>query len=60
MPARNVEKLEIFELREQEDKAEREWLRAAAELGFGQLDRGEGIEFESMDASRGGAVRGAY
>ena len=60
MPTRNVEHVEILDLREPEDEAKLEWLRAAAKEGFDQLDRGEGIEFESMDASRGGAVRGAY
>ena len=41
--------LRLLEQREQEDKAKLEWLRAAAKEGFDQLDRGEGIEFESMD-----------
>ena len=44
------EGLRLLEQREQEDKAKLEWLRAAAKEGFDQLDRGEGIEFESMDA----------
>jgi antitoxin ParD1/3/4 len=43
------EGLRLLEQREQEDKARLEWLRAAAKEGFDQLDRGEGIEFESMD-----------
>ena len=43
------EGLRLLEQREQEDKARIEWLRAAAKEGFDQLDRGEGIEFESMD-----------
>ena len=43
------EGLRLLEQREQEDKAKLEWLRAAAKEGFDQLDRGEGIEFESMD-----------
>ena len=43
------EGLRLLEQREEEDKAKLEWLRAAAKEGFGQLDRGEGIEFESMD-----------
>ena len=43
------EGLRLLEQREQEDKAKLEWLRAAAKDGFDQLDRGEGIEFESMD-----------
>jgi antitoxin ParD1/3/4 len=44
------EGLRLLEQREQEDKAKLEWLRAAAKEGFDQLDRGAGIEFESMDA----------
>src|SRR5229473_5847115 len=43
------EGLRLLEQREQEDKAKIEWLRAAAKQGFDQIDRGEGIEFESMD-----------
>ena len=43
------EGLRLLEPREQEHKAKLEWLRAAAEEGFDQLDSGEGIEFESMD-----------
>ena len=43
------EALRILEEREQEDQAKLEWLRAAAKEGFDQLDRGEGIKFESMD-----------
>jgi antitoxin ParD1/3/4 len=43
------EGLRLLEQREQEEKAKLEWLRAAAKEGFDQLDRGEGIEFESMD-----------
>ena len=43
------EGLRLLEQREQEDKAKIEWLRAAAKEGFDQLDRGEGIEFESMN-----------
>jgi antitoxin ParD1/3/4 len=43
------EGLRLLEQREQEDKAKLEWLRAAAKEGFDQLDRGEGIAFESMD-----------
>jgi len=43
------EGLRLLEQREQEDKAKIEWLRGAAKEGFDQLDRGEGIEFESMD-----------
>jgi antitoxin ParD1/3/4 len=43
------EGLRLLEQREQEDKARLKWLRAAAKEGFDQLDRGDGIEFESMD-----------
>lgn len=43
------EGLRLLEQREQEDKAKIEWLRGAAKEGFDQLDRGEGIEFQSMD-----------
>ena len=43
------EGLRLLEQREQEDKAKLAWLRAAAKEGFDQLDRGEGIGFESMD-----------
>jgi antitoxin ParD1/3/4 len=43
------EGLRLLEQREKEDQAKVEWLRAAAREGFDQLDRGDGIEFESMD-----------
>jgi antitoxin ParD1/3/4 len=43
------EGLRLLEEREKEYQAKLEWLRAAAKEGFDQLDRGEGIEFESMD-----------
>jgi antitoxin ParD1/3/4 len=43
------EGLRLLEQREQEDRAKLEWLRAAAKEAFDQLDRGEGIEFESMN-----------
>jgi antitoxin ParD1/3/4 len=43
------EGLRLLEQREQEDKAKIEWLRGAAKAAFDQLDRGEGIEFQSMD-----------
>ena len=38
-----------FEQREGEDEAKLQWLRAAAKEGFDQLDRGEGVTFESTD-----------
>lgn len=37
------------EQREQEDRARIEWLHVAAQEGFDQLDRGEGVEFTAMD-----------
>ncbi len=43
------EGLRLLEQREQEDEAKLEWLRAAAKEAFDQLDRGEGIMFNSMD-----------
>jgi antitoxin ParD1/3/4 len=43
------EGLRLLEQREREDEARLEWLRAAAKEGFDAIDRGEGIEFESMD-----------
>jgi antitoxin ParD1/3/4 len=43
------EGLRLLEQREQEDKAKLEWLRAAAKEGFDSIDRGEGVEFETMD-----------
>src|ERR1039457_3984079 len=43
------EGLRLLEQHEQEDKAKDDWRRAAEKEGFDQLDRGEGIEFESMD-----------
>ena len=44
------EELRLSERLEQGDRAKVEWLRSAAKEGFDQLDRGEGIEFKSMDA----------
>jgi antitoxin ParD1/3/4 len=43
------EGLRLLERREREDKARLQWLRAAAKEGFDSIDRGEGIEFETMD-----------
>ncbi len=43
------EGLRLLEQRELEEQGKLEWLRDAAKDGFDQLDRGEGIEFESMD-----------
>jgi antitoxin ParD1/3/4 len=44
------EGLRLLERRQQEDQARLESLRSAAKEGFGQLDRGEGIGFKSMEA----------
>ena len=41
--------LHLLEREAAEDKAKLEWLRTAAKTAFGQLDRGEGIEFGSID-----------
>lgn len=43
------EGLRLLEQREREDKAKLQWLRAAAKEGFDSIDRGEGVEFETMD-----------
>ncbi len=43
------EGLRLLEQREAEDKARLEWLRSAAQDSFSALDRGEGVEFESVD-----------
>ena len=43
------EGLRLLEQREQEDKAKLEWLRGAVREATDSIDRGEGIEFESMD-----------
>jgi len=43
------EGLRLLEQREQEDQARLDWLRGAAKEGFGQLDRGEGIAFHSIE-----------
>ena len=45
-----LEGLSLLEERDREDYDEKlAWLRAAAKEGFDELDRGEGIEFETMD-----------
>jgi antitoxin ParD1/3/4 len=41
--------LNLLERQEAEDSAKLEWLRTATKDAFGQLDRGEGISFGSMD-----------
>jgi len=43
------EGLRLLEQREREDKAKLEWLRAAAKEATDSIERGEGIEFETMD-----------
>jgi antitoxin ParD1/3/4 len=43
------EGLRLLEQREREDKAKLRWLRAAAKEGVDSIDRGEGIEFDTMD-----------
>ncbi len=43
------EGLRLLEQREAEDNARVAWLRSASEEAFASLDRGEGIEFESLD-----------
>jgi antitoxin ParD1/3/4 len=44
------EGLRLLEQREAEDDAKLEWLRAAVKQGLDEIDRGEGIEFDSMEA----------
>ena len=43
------EGLRLLEQREQENQAKLEWLRTAAKQGFDQLDRDEGLAFDSID-----------
>ena len=43
------EGLRLLEQRELRDKAKLEWLRGAVKEGVDQLDRGEGLEFDTMD-----------
>ena len=43
------EGLRLLEQREAEEKAKLKWLRSAAKAGLEQLDRGEGIEFRSIE-----------
>ena len=43
------EGLRLVEQRDKEDAAKIEWLRAAAKVGFDELDRGEYIEFNSIE-----------
>jgi len=39
----------VQQQREQKEQAKLQWLRKAAKEGFDQIDRGEGIEFQSME-----------
>ena len=41
--------LRLLEQREQEDKAKLVWLRDAVKETTDSIDRGDGIEFETMD-----------
>ena len=43
------EALRLLEERNEEHRAKVEWLRSAAEEGFGALDRGEYVEFNSRE-----------
>ena len=43
------EGLRLLEQREQEDRAKIEWLRSATKEATDSIDRGEGIEFETID-----------
>ena len=43
------EGLRLLEQREQEEQAKLEWLRKAAQEGFDQIDRGEGVILSSME-----------
>ncbi len=43
------EGLRLLEQREAEDRAKLEWLSSAAGDSFAAMDRGEGIEFRSID-----------
>jgi antitoxin ParD1/3/4 len=43
------EGLRLLEQREKEEQARLKWLRAAVKEGLDQIERGEGIEFRSLD-----------
>jgi antitoxin ParD1/3/4 len=43
------EGLRLMERRKQEDRAKLQWLRGAVKQGLDEIDRGEGMEFASMD-----------
>lgn len=44
------EGLRLLELRKQEDRARLQWLRRAVKEGTGQIDRGEGVAYGSIEA----------
>ena len=43
------EGLRLIERRNQEERAKLKWLRGAVKDGLDQIDRGEGLEFRSID-----------
>jgi len=43
------EGLRLLEQREKEDEAKLAWMRAAVQKGLDELDRGEGITFETVE-----------
>ena len=43
------EGLRLMERRKQEDRAKLKWLRGAVRQGLDEIDRGDGMEFTSMD-----------
>jgi antitoxin ParD1/3/4 len=43
------EGLRLMERRKEEDRAKLKWLRGAVQEGLDELDRGEGLEFRSLD-----------
>ena len=43
------EGLRLLEERRREEKAKLKWLRAAVKEGFDQIDRGEGLAFDSIE-----------
>ena len=48
MSARNINLTEQSDV-EAEDRAKLEWMRAAVQVGLDQIERGEGIEFASIE-----------
>ena len=43
------EGLRLMERRKQEEQAKLKWLRGAVRHGLDEIDRGEGVEFASLD-----------